>query len=349
MPKEYDPQVPDSLLEEHGDSEHGMHQFTHENFALKSGVTIRLFDIDDDRNLSKLGPEYDVAVVEQQGDKGSTMTIYKNCLAVDRFGGLADFFEAKFRIPSEGKYESTLDGEKQDGSFVLLLCLDGQTEKAIILGGLKHPARADVLTKEAGIHAEGEFNGINFKVNKDGEFTLTFRSATDNKGKAADEKAGGTFVKFEKDGSVDINDGNTENIKINKTDKKVQINADSDIENTSASGSFKVTAGKDIELKASAKLIAEAEGTAMLKSGGSFDIEAGGAFSLKAPTITIDGGSGVTVKASQVLVDATLVQLGQGGTPALVLSTQFLGIGAHGQPVISTAIGPFSSVVFVAS
>lgn len=346
--KDYNPNVPDSLLEEHGDDEHGMHNFTHKNFSLKSGVTIRCFEIEDDRNISKLGPEYDVAVLEYQGDKGSSMTIYKNCLAFDRFGGLADFFESKYRTPTEEKYESTLNGEKQDGSFVLLLCLYGQTEKAVILGGLRHPGRKDILTKEAGIHAEGEFNGINFKVNKDGELTLTYKSKTNNKGVPQDEEAGGTFVKMEKDGSIDLNDGNTENIRINKTDKKIAVNADSDIELTSASGSVKNKAGANFEVDATAELLAKAGGSAKLESGGAFDIKAGGAFGLKAPSGNMQFDSALMIKANAAQINATNVQLGAGGTPALIFSTQFLGIGNLGAPVVSQAIGPFSSVVFVA-
>lgn len=352
MSKDYTPNIPDSLLEEQGDNEFGMHKFTHENFTLKSGVTIRMFDTDSDRNVSKLGPEYDVAVVEQQGDKGSAMTIYKNCLAVDRFGGMADFFEAKFRTPTEEKYESTLDGEKQDGSFVLLLCLDGQTEKAVILGGLRHPARKEVLTKDAGVHAEGEFNGINFQVNKDGEMTLTFKSKTDNKGEPQDKEAGGTFIKVDKTGQVDINtalEGDDETyIRMDKANKDVGLKAGQHIGLT-AQKNVGLIAKANINMKASAELIAEAEGTATFKSGGAFDIDAGGKLGLKAPGGNFQFDGSLRVKASSIDLGAPVVNLGQGGSPALVLSTQFLGTGNLGAPVMSQAIGPFSSVVFVAS
>jgi len=57
----------------------------------------------------------------------------------------------------------------------------------------------------------------------------------------------------------------------------------------------------------------------------------------------------VTVKGTSVTIDGTMINLGKGGTPAVTMTTQFLGTGNLGIPVISVAVGPFSSSVFIAS
>ena len=63
------------------------------NSNLKTGIVIALYDIDNKGNISKTTPEYDVLIVEQKKNSSMEPVIYKNCIAIDSFGGVADFLE----------------------------------------------------------------------------------------------------------------------------------------------------------------------------------------------------------------------------------------------------------------
>jgi hypothetical protein len=54
------------------------------------------------------------------------------------------------------------------------------------------------------------------------------------------------------------------------------------------------------------------------------------------------------MQANNVQIQATKIDIGSGGTPAIIGTTQFIGIGNAGAPVVSSAMGPFSSVVTIA-
>jgi hypothetical protein len=192
--------LPSSLLELADDDYYGAFHKSYNNVSLKIGIVKKVFEIDDKKNLSKKAPEYDVLTFEQEQNKGITPITYKNCIALDSFGGIADFMDFRKIVPTNNPDFSTLD--KDDGSFVLLLCIDGSNTKGVIIGALPHHARKATLSKDSGHHMEGEYNGLRVKVNKDGELTITFKGATDNKGKPKDATKGGSQFKMEKDGSV---------------------------------------------------------------------------------------------------------------------------------------------------
>lgn len=315
-----------------------------ENMALRLGVVVEIYDMEDDQNISKMMPEYDVMAIEDDNT-----TIYKNCISIDSFGGAADYFMAKLRKPKDAKKVKEKGSlKKQNGSIVLMLCIDGNSEQAVILGAVAHPDRkTGQLKKALGHHAEGEFNGLNYKVDKDGALTILFKAATDNDGKTKDAKAGGSSWKIEKDGSIQFSDGNKEFIRIDKTKKTISIAAESDISATS-DANVNITAKKNINAKATADILADAGGSFTAKSGGPFNITSGGPLSIKAPDMKVAVDNMFQLKASSVMISAPSIMVGDGGTPAVILTTIFMGIGNLGAPVISQAIGPFSASVFIA-
>lgn len=340
----YKPVLPSSLLEERGSMDMNFTKKLSENMYLRLGVVVEIYDIEDKENVSKLVPEYDVMTIEDDNT-----TNYKNCMSIDSFGGVADFFMAKLRKPKDSKKVKAKGSLKnQNGSIVLLLCIDGNSEQAVILGAIAHPDRkTGQLKKALGHHAEGEFNGLNYKVDKDGALTILFKSATDNDGKPSDTKAGGSTWKIEKDGSIQFSDGNKEVVRLDKTKKTITVVAESDISITS-DANVNLTAKKNISAKAAADLIAEAGGSFTAKSGGPFNVTSDGPMSLKAPDLKIAVDNMFQLKASTISLSAPSIMIGDGGTPAIILTTQFLGIGNLGAPVISQAIGPFSATVFIA-
>ncbi len=342
----YQPFLPSSLLTRNNDEKTGTFDHNFKNFGLKGGVVINTYDIEDELNQSKITPEYDIVVIEQDGDRGTTSTIYKNCITLDAFGSIPDFFEFKRRQPTNEEFKSDLDSGKQDGSFVLMMCMDGMSEKGIIIGGLTHPKRAKSLTKEAGTHMEGEFNGLNVQINKDGEFLIKFKSASDNLGKYSDEEAGGSYLKIDKTGSIEVSDGSTEFIKIDKAAKAINVEAAKDI-SVKAKENISIEATKNASMKM-LDLVLEASGKAEIKIVKAMNLEIGKDAKIKAKQLQVTVDSICKFQANSFQINSPTILLGAGALPAVTSLTKFRGTGFAGTPVISTAMGPFSSKVSIA-
>lgn len=351
--------LPSSLFSPRNDANFDVRKSMDHNMSLRMGVVVKIHEIEDPSNLRKVMPEYDVLAINDDPDLGVNTLIYERCWRVDGFGGINDFFQAKLKAsPKPEELSKKFDFTKNVGSIVLLLCLDNAAEKAIIIGSLANPSQK-LLTKELGHHMEGQFNGVNWKVNKDGELVVTFNTPPTEEGKPTDEKAAGTNVKIDKTGSFELNVSEKEFIKVNKTEKTIAVNAEKDIKvNTEANAN--ITAKANITLT-NKDLVVNAEGKISFnaKSPSAFKID--GALEIKASKLKVDAADGidmktaklqmegdqVTIKGSMVKIDSSMIMLGAGGTPALIGTTVFQGVGNLGLPVISSAIGPFSSSVMV--
>jgi len=325
------------------------------NTALKAGIIVRVYDIDDKKNRNKNFPEYDVLVVEQDGKKTVAPQYYYNCISIDGFGGVADFFEYKLRPVASTKKEKNktvidTNFKNQFGNMVLVLCLDGSIDKGIIVKSVSHRGRKTNLTKDNDIHLEGEYNGLNWKINKDGELTVTFKSKTNEKGESQDEEAGGTFFEINKEGSVDINtalEGDDETyIRMDKKNKGIGLKAGQHIGLT-AKKNIGFNADADIKGTAKAKIEFAAEGSAKYTSKSSFKIESDSALNMKGASIKAESDDNFFIKGTQVFIDAPMTQVGTVALPAVVPTTFFLGIGNLGVPILSVAVGPFSGSVMI--
>jgi hypothetical protein len=323
-----------------------------QNTPLRVGIVMESYDIDNQKNISKNIPEYTVVTKESNPSGGIDYKKYTNVISLDKFGGIADFFEYRLRpniaIVDKESNKPSYDFARQNGSLVLLLCLDGFSEQAIIIGGLPNiidqkTQRKTTLTKENALHMEGEYNGINWKVNKDGEFTLTFKSPTDNNGKVINNKYSGTFVKIDKTGSFQAKDKHNF-VKMDNDKGGISLTTDA-TQTTNADKNIELTAKADFVVKSN-KWNTEIAGSATNKAA-SWGLEVSGDVNIKASgPIKLDS-SLLDVKTKSVNVQANKITLGVGGAPALILSTKFIGTGNAGAPVVSSPIGPFSSVVFI--
>jgi phage gp45-like len=318
---------------------------TNKNYAIRAGIVVKRYEIKDRRNVSKLAVEYDVMVIEQDGNLGTAPIMYRNCLSTDGLGGIGDYFEKKLRRQKNVKTGTRgIEAVGQDGSVVLLMCLDGAGEKGIIVGSLKHPDRKTKLVGKDEILA-GEYNGVEILVNEDGSCSLTFKGATDNEGKPKDKSQGNTSLKIEKDGSLEIkNKGVTQR---NQKDGKFSLAAEGSA-SISAKKEISISSNDKINIKAQSDALLECQKLAIKASGSatfevqSFKLQSQGEAVLKAQMISLEGQSAVKVKASSITLDGRVSLGGSGGTPAVTLKTKFFGIGAMGVPVTSSAIGPFS-------
>jgi hypothetical protein len=318
---------------------------SYKNHALRIGVIVQTYPISDSTNHSKLATEYDVMVIEQNEDKGATTILYRNCLSMEGLGSVADFFERTMRKKKkQTKKGEAVDLKGQNGAIVLLLCLDGMSDKGIIMGAITHPDRKTTLTTDEP-RLEGEYNGVNVKVETDGSTTLTFKGATDNDGKVIDKEQGDTVVAIEKDGTFQIkHKGVTQR---HEKKGKSSLTAEDDISNTTKKN-FNVTATESVNVKATKdfnlacmKLVAKAEGSAMLECQKA-EIKSQSEITLKGSQIMVEAESMAKIKSTSITLDGLVSLGGEGGQPVLLLSTQFIGIGNLGAPVISNAIAGYA-------
>lgn len=321
---------------------------TYKNTSMRVGVIVAIYPIDDDNNKTKLAPEYDVVAIEQNEDKGITSTLYRNCMSAASFGSIADYFEANLRARKKKKYKGDSNRlADQNGATVLLLCLDGSSEKAIIIGGFPHPDRPTNLTDDQP-HLEGEYNGVHVQVDSTGAATFTFKGATDNDGNIVDQSQGPTVVKVEKDGSYQVSH-KTITQRFDKNGKS-SLTADDDISNTTnksfnvvATENVNVTSTKDTSMKM-VKLLMQASGSAMIE-GQAISMKAESEFKVEASEFKVEAASMAKIKAANITLDGLVSLGGDGGQPILLLSTMMLGIGNLGLPTISTAISGFATKV----
>lgn len=318
---------------------------SYKNFPLRVGVVTASYPTSDSRNRSKLTTEYDVIVIEQNADVGATTIQYRNCMSAEGLGSIADYFEKALRFQKKKTTKGDSTNTKgQNGAIVLLLCLDGMSDKGIIVGALTHPDRKTNL-KDQGPLLTGEYNGVNITVNTDGSATFIFKGATDNDGNIIDKSQGPTTVKVEKDGSYQV-DHKTIKQRFDKGGD-ASLTADGNISNTTKKD-FNITADGNMNFKATKdwnaqvdKLVIAAQGSASLNCD-SLSVVANSKVSFTGSQFTIEAQGSVSIKAPSIVADGLVNLGGQGGQPVLLLSTIMIGTGNLGAPVISNAISGYA-------
>jgi hypothetical protein len=341
--------LPSGLLEM-DDEEQTAFNSTFNNMSLKMGIVKEAYEMDDANNVSRIATEYDVLVLEQRGQTAPTPIMYKNCVIMDMFGGIADFFEWRLRNQTKAEKREK-DGDKigrfQDGAIVFLICLNGFNENAIIVGGAKHPKRKSGLTKEAGHALMGEFNGLGIGVDKDGALTVSFKGATEHDGRPADSKVGGSFIKIKKDGSLEISDGNKDRLAIDKTKESTVLQSGKDM-GINAGNQLDVVVGAAMKVSVAKNLLIEAQGSATMKVK-DLGVEVQGPTKFKTASLDVQVDGMVRLRGSQIVLDGMTFLGGMGGTPALTINSMWIATGNLGAPIVISGppISGLSSKVFI--
>ena len=198
------------------------------NFALRLGEVKDVIDPSSDQSLTGKYFEYSVEVQHRDGSGPGTSTMYTNCLLINLFGTGGDRCRYTLRKDDKDNKDQEDDGVGI-GAKVLLLCVNGEGTRTWIIGGVRDPETDEEKdTQDDGHNWLWEFNGLKQTINKDGEFTITFRGATDNKGKLKDgvkEENGNAKLFFDKDGGCTFSDGDKgkEKLVFSKKDKKTTM------------------------------------------------------------------------------------------------------------------------------
>lgn len=321
---------------------------------LRTGIITSVFYTDDPNNISKRFIEYNVDVTSSHSN-GSVNTItYRNCRHLDIFGAINK--HENFVLET-----STPDGKSQ-GSKCLILCIDGINASggAIIIGGLQD-GDLTPWKRSDGQFYDFSYNGIDININKDGEYTLTFNSYIDQKGKKANEKAAGTVIKIDKNGNYSLSNNEDQSIKVDRSEQQITIK---DPENSilidkknkkidlKSSGDISETATKSIsqmakDYKLTTNSIAEkALGSVSIQAGTSIKEKAGSSWEVEAgANVNIKSGANVSIEGGGIAkLKGTVTMVGQGTTPIALVGSMVVGTSPTG-PVIGIVISGSTDVL----
>lgn len=285
--------LPSGLLGKQG-AENAVMAFnrSYRNTGIKAGIIIKSYAPDDPNNQNGLCCEYDVTSFEQFENKSSTSITYKNCLSTQGFGGLADYFEYTLRPKTFQTNKGPPTFGDQDGAVVLIQCLDGIGDRAVVTGTLIHPDRdTNIISTDPKL--SGEYNGVNVEIENDGSCSLTFKGATDSKGIPTDSSQGDTVFQIETDGSFQFNHS-TITIRADRNGTLfITTNVDCDI---TASGAVNITSTDDTVVNSSAKCTITTSDDTVINAGGKCEI-----VSNADTTITAGSNCDITSNGNTVL------------------------------------------------
>lgn len=207
--------------------------------GLREGLVVAVHAPSADTNTNKHYYEYDVKV--DHVDNGThTEIIFPRARLGNSFGGVADFVRWRPRL---GGRASNDDGAIfSTGSRVYVMCVNGNTKSAIILGGAQHPVGSDPEGDEEPLFVF-EFNGIRAEIHPNGDFKLIHRGATDPMGVVEEDDAtkNGTSITMDAEGDILIGTGaDSQNlIHLDSQGKRIHITGEEEVE-IEAGGNVKI-------------------------------------------------------------------------------------------------------------
>jgi len=160
---------------------------------------------------------------------------------IRRFGGVFNYEDIVYHgYKIDNKLDPVRDFDAKAGDSVLVAFINGEGREAVILGSLIHPARKSTVDITKGPQYISEFNGIETTINENGEYKITFKAIPTNIGKlddtpsktlpkpTYDTRIGGSYIQFDKTGSIELNDkdlAGIQNLRIDKPKGTIEINS----------------------------------------------------------------------------------------------------------------------------
>lgn len=189
------------------------------------GQVEKIHYVDDQSNVSKIYVEYNVSTRDAKGGQST----FRNVRKLDTLGGANDYDELILEANEfayKGKLETSNTFKNKNGTTVLLGFIDGSQDKPVILMGLQHPTRKGAKRAD-GVRRKGEFRGVQWEINKDGEMIITHQGLRGADGKLKTSDTVNTVVKFDKAGNLTITDKATNQVRWSNTDVKLELQSDS--------------------------------------------------------------------------------------------------------------------------
>jgi len=192
-----------------------------EGLQFMLGQVNKIHYVDDLSNKSKQFVEYDVVVDDADGGRST----YTNLLSLVDVYGTTDFSEFILEA-NEVAFSKKLNIKNQftnkNGSYVVVGSINGSLDKPFIIGCLNHP-RMPGAKRSKGIHRQGEFRGIQWEINKDGELSVIYKGVRSAKGLFTNAATAPTSVKIDNTGAFALEDKENKVVKLNRADKTVAI------------------------------------------------------------------------------------------------------------------------------
>lgn len=206
------------------------------NYTLRYGEVRSIVYPDNAASYSKKFVEYVVEVQHRDGGGVTASTLYRGVTVMNTLGGAADRTEMTLRPTANQGPDGVGEGSK-----VLLLCISGDQQKAVIIGGVQQNAGTS-----QGHHYFFEFNGAQFTVNSEGEAQFLHKGPTDPDGSVQDQYADytGSIVRFDKTGNISVQDPNGQYIKL------TNVNTD----NPDQDGTIEIQAENWLRLKSATSI-----------------------------------------------------------------------------------------------
>lgn len=193
------------------------------NGLLHPGEVVDIIYPNDPRSNSGIFIEYQVVVVVRNGS-GLSSTTYNGCLPVNPFGGGQDTNKFTFRKQTQILNASANTG---NGSKVLILCVNGETNSAMIVAGIDDPANYTAESASAGHNWNWTFNGITQHVYDNGQYTFTFQGATISD---TTNPNGGTFCTWDTDGGITWDTTTGLQLQLNKSSQSLLLGSTNAVE-----------------------------------------------------------------------------------------------------------------------
>ena len=219
------------------------------------GQVVDVLYTDNKDNISKRYVEYRVRICEDCNE-----SLIRNCRTMDSYGDQNDFQEHVYQPITNGSTDGTEPFLIKNGAIVIVGFIDGNKDSPVILGALQHPAIGNAKTnteiseftpvgssksrdprlsklptvipgskekdvENGGQRILGEFQGLRWNINKDGELTILYQGPKDEQGKLTTPETQPTVIKINKDGEILFIDNLDQEIKISRKDQKILISS----------------------------------------------------------------------------------------------------------------------------
>lgn len=233
--------------------------------------------------------------------------------------------------------------DKKNGDLVWCIFIRGSVEKPLIIGAGEHPRISENSdykspTKSLGEFERYEFNGVEFMIDKDGNFTVTQLGLKNQKtGKAAPPQTG--YIKVDKTGNFEIKTTLGTIAKIIDSPSEIEISsASGDKINVSATNGIQaeVATGVKLSMKDGKYGVEAPSDITVVSSAGSVTVEGVGGAKMKLGTAKVGlGGPGGEIVD---LLEQVLSQLDT-LTTQMQAETHPTAVGPSGPPVNAAAYG----------
>jgi len=222
------------------------------NFEIYKAVVTDVIPKTDSRNVYGFGTEYNV-LIEGGSREGERLS---NVVSLNSFGGINNFCEWVYNKRTTnltgGKMSATEAAQNFDNSYVIVGFISGHYNSAVILGAYPHPG--NLVEKPAVSDGEtlvGEFNGLRWKINDDGELIITYFGGKRNPKTPHTPVRSGTApteIKIDKDGKVFVTDNKNQKILIDRVSETIRIeNPEAFIQLDIPNKTIEVNANKDVK------------------------------------------------------------------------------------------------------